>query len=295
MSKFGDKAVLIKNRCENVRVENVDEIEQKSENKQEQERVLGNKGGEEKERGDNREKDNTSLSLSSISLLSLHQIYSKFSWIPHDVIFKVFHNCPISVQEELYQDAVLYLLESVKNYDESRGASFSTYAWQYIRFKILTKMRDSFRTQGARIARIIWKFESSHDYLSESDRYDLIVDYCKNVGIKETDVNNVYSTTHISYLDKETEDYISDGMSLEHDVVDKITCESILDFILGYKDRTNSQIKKNIIDNWVSCLRKDIKFNYRICSEKCNCSKQMVCDTLNKIKSELRAWLECTE
>lgn len=258
MSKFGDKAVIKK----------YDEKQEKQ------------------------EKCNTSISISSISHLSLSQIYQQFSWIPHDVIFKAFHSYPISVQEELYHDAILYLLESCKTYDETKGTSFSSYAWSNIRFKILTKMRDSFRTTGAKIARIIWKFESDYDYLSEGDRYDLIIHHCKSIGINESDVQNVYNTTHITHLDAEAEGYISSGYNLEHEVINKVVCEDIINFIKEQKNFTRSDAYKAIIDYWVYCLTNEIKFNFRECGEICGCSKQLVSCVISGIRTKLKTWLE---
>lgn len=261
MSKFGDKAVIKK--------------------------YDGGQGGQEKQ-----EKCNTFFSPHSISHLSLSQIYQQFSWVPHDVIFKAFRSYPISIQEELYQDAILYLLESCKTYDETKGASFSSYAWSNIRFKILTKMRGSFKTAGAKIARLIWKFEADYDYLSESDRYELIVKHCKEVGIKESDVYNVYNTTHVGYLDENAADYISDGYNLEHEVMSNITCENIINFIKEQKMFTGSDKYKAIIDYWVYCLSNEIKFNFRECGEICGCSKQSVSSVICSIRNKLKIWLE---
>lgn len=97
-------------------------------------------------------------------------------------------NVPTRYKEDLIQEGLIGLLKAVRTYDESKGFTFSTYAWRCIKNSVISELR--------RYERFGIKNEVSMDEISQ--------------GVLEEILGSASNSPESEYIDKESSSQLHD-------------------------------------------------------------------------------------
>jgi len=211
------------------------------------------------------------------------------------IAYHLLNRLPDSVQvDDLIQAGMLGLLESIKNYDASQGASFDTYAGIRIRGAMLDEVRRSDWTPRSVHKKSRMVSDAIREIENKTGRVARDVDVAEHLGIAMDEYNHILqdsSSCRIFSVEELAEDgdhYLDDVLDHEQGPVDGISREdfqqALAKAIMGLPER----------ERLVIALYYDEELNLREIGEVLNVSEsrvsQISTQAILRLRSRLSEW-----
>jgi len=211
------------------------------------------------------------------------------------IAYHLLNRLPDSVQvDDLIQAGMLGLLESIKNYDASQGASFDTYAGIRIRGAMLDEVRRSDWTPRSVHKKSRMVSDAIREIENKTGREARDVDVAEHLGIAIDEYNHILqdsSSCRIFSVEELAEDgdhYLDDVLDHEQGPVDSISRE---DFQQALAKAIMSLPER---ERLVISLYYDEELNLREIGEVLNVSEsrvsQISTQAILRLRSRLSEW-----
>ncbi len=149
------------------------------------------------------------------------------------IAYHLLSRLPDSVQvDDLIQAGMLGLLEAIKNYDVSQGASFETYAGIRIRGSMLDEVRRSDWTPRSVHKKSRMVADAIRTLENKTGREAKDVEVAEHLGISLDEYNHILqdsSSCHIfsvEELAQAGDQYLDEASSLDEEPIDRLSRES---------------------------------------------------------------------
>lgn len=211
------------------------------------------------------------------------------------IAYHLLSRLPDSVQvDDLIQAGMLGLLEAIKNYDASQGASFDTYAGIRIRGSMLDEVRRSDWTPRSVHKKSRMVSDAIRMIENKTGREAKDVDVAEHLGIAIDEYNHILQDTSscrifsIEELAQDGDRYLDDVLNQEEGPADGLTRESfqqaLANAIMGLPER----------ERLVISLYYDEELNLREIGEVLNISEsrvsQISTQAVLRLRSRLSEW-----
>jgi RNA polymerase sigma factor for flagellar operon FliA len=211
------------------------------------------------------------------------------------IAYHLLNRLPDSVQvDDLIQAGMLGLLEAIKNYDVSQGASFDTYAGIRIRGAMLDEVRRSDWTPRSVHKKSRMVSDAIREIENRTGREARDVDVAEHLGIAMDEYNHILqdsSSCRLFSVEELAEDgdyYLDDVLDHEQGLVDGISREgfqrALAKAIMGLPER----------ERLVIALYYDEELNLREIGEVLNVSEsrvsQICTQAVLRLRSRLSEW-----
>ncbi|MCK9619332.1 MAG: RNA polymerase sigma factor FliA [Methylobacter sp.] len=211
------------------------------------------------------------------------------------IAYHLLNRLPDSVQvDDLIQAGMLGLLEAIKNYDVSQGASFDTYAGIRIRGAMLDEVRRSDWTPRSVHKKSRMVSDAIREIENRTGREARDVDVAEQLGIAMDEYNHILqdsSSCRLFSVEELAEDgdyYLDDVLDHEQGLVDGISREgfqrALAKAIMGLPER----------ERLVIALYYDEELNLREIGEVLNVSEsrvsQICTQAVLRLRSRLSEW-----
>ncbi|TAK61598.1 RNA polymerase sigma factor FliA [Methylobacter sp.] len=211
------------------------------------------------------------------------------------IAYHLLSRLPDSVQvDDLIQAGMLGLLEAIKNYDASQGASFDTYAGIRIRGSMLDEVRRSDWTPRSVHKKSRMVSDAIRTIENKTGREAKDVDVAEHLGIAIDEYNHILQDTSscrifsIEELAQDGDRYLDDVLNQEEGPADGLTRESfqqaLANAIMGLPER----------ERLVISLYYDEELNLREIGEVLNISEsrvsQISTQAVLRLRSRLSEW-----
>jgi len=212
------------------------------------------------------------------------------------IAYHLMSRLPDSVQvDDLIQAGMLGLLEAIKNYDASQGASFDTYAGIRIRGSMLDEVRRSDWTPRSVHKKSRMVSEAIRTIENKSGREARDIDVAAYLGIPIDEYNHILqdsSSCHVfsvEELSQTGDSYLEQALNEEEDLTDGLSREgfeqALANAIMALPER----------ERLVISLYYDEELNLREIGEVLNVSESRVSQISTQAILRLRSRLsECT-
>ncbi|MDD4904924.1 MAG: RNA polymerase sigma factor FliA [Methylobacter tundripaludum] len=212
------------------------------------------------------------------------------------IAYHLLGRLPDSVQvDDLIQAGMLGLLEAIKNYDASQGASFDTYAGIRIRGSMLDEVRRSDWTPRSVHKKSRMVSEAIRTIENKTGREARDVDVAKYLGIAIDEYNHILQDSSscrvfsVEELAQDGDHYMNETLSHEEGPVDGLSREgfqqALANAIMGLPER----------ERLVISLYYDEEFNLREIGEVLNISEsrvsQICTQAVLRLRSRLSDWI----
>jgi len=211
------------------------------------------------------------------------------------IAYHLLNRLPDSVQvDDLIQAGMLGLLEAIKNYDVSQGASFDTYAGIRIRGAMLDEVRRSDWTPRSVHKKSRMVSDAIREIENRTGREARDVDVAEHLGIAMDEYNHILqdsSSCRLFSVEELAEDgdyYLDDVLDHDQGLVDGISREgfqrALAKAIMGLPER----------ERLVIALYYDEELNLREIGEVLNVSEsrvsQICTQAVLRLRSRLSEW-----
>jgi len=212
------------------------------------------------------------------------------------IAYHLLGRLPDSVQvDDLIQAGMLGLLEAIKNYDASQGASFDTYAGIRIRGSMLDEVRRCDWTPRSVHKKSRMVSEAIRTIENKTGREARDVDVAKYLGIAIDEYNHILQDSSscrvfsVEELAQDGDHYMDETLSHEEGPVDGLSREgfqqALANAIMGLPER----------ERLVISLYYDEEFNLREIGEVLNISEsrvsQICTQAVLRLRSRLSDWI----
>ncbi|MCX7103239.1 MAG: RNA polymerase sigma factor FliA [Methylobacter sp.] len=211
------------------------------------------------------------------------------------IAYHLMSRLPDSVQvDDLIQAGMLGLLEAIKNYDASQGASFDTYAGIRIRGSMLDEVRRSDWTPRSVHKKSRMVSEAIRTIENKSGREARDIDVAAYLGIPIDEYNHILqdsSSCHVfsvEELSQTGDSYLEQALNEEEDLTDGLSREgfeqALANAIMALPER----------ERLVISLYYDEELNLREIGEVLNVSEsrvsQISTQAILRLRSRLSEW-----
>ncbi|MGZ4996392.1 MAG: RNA polymerase sigma factor FliA [Methylobacter sp.] len=211
------------------------------------------------------------------------------------IAYHLLNRLPDSVQvDDLIQAGMLGLLEAIKNYDVSQGASFDTYAGIRIRGAMLDEVRRSDWTPRSVHKKSRMVSDAIREIENKTGREARDVDVAEHLGIAMDEYNHILHDSSscrmfsVEELAEDGDHYLDDVLDHEEGLVDGISREgfqrALAKAIMGLPER----------ERLVIALYYDEELNLREIGEVLNVSEsrvsQICTQAVLRLRSRLSEW-----
>ena len=211
------------------------------------------------------------------------------------IAYHLLNRLPDSVQvDDLIQAGMLGLLEAIKNYDVSQGASFDTYAGIRIRGAMLDEVRRSDWTPRSVHKKSRMVSDAIREIENRTGREARDVDVAEHLGIAMDEYNHILQDSSscrmfsVEELAEDGDHYLDDVLDHEQGPVDGISREgfqrALAKAIMGLPER----------ERLVIALYYDEELNLREIGEVLNVSEsrvsQICTQAVLRLRSRLSEW-----
>ena len=211
------------------------------------------------------------------------------------IAYHLMSRLPDSVQvDDLIQAGMLGLLEAIKNYDTSQGASFDTYAGIRIRGSMLDEVRRSDWTPRSVHKKSRMVSEAIRTIENKSGREARDIDVAAYLGIPIDEYNHILqdsSSCHVfsvEELSQTGDSYLEQALNEEEDLTDGLSREgfeqALANAIMALPER----------ERLVISLYYDEELNLREIGEVLNVSEsrvsQISTQAILRLRSRLSEW-----
>ncbi|MGZ5009500.1 MAG: RNA polymerase sigma factor FliA [Methylobacter sp.] len=212
------------------------------------------------------------------------------------IAYHLLGRLPDSVQvDDLIQAGMLGLLEAIKNYDASQGASFDTYAGIRIRGSMLDEVRRSDWTPRSVHKKSRMVSDAIRTIENKTGREARDVDVAKYLGIAIDEYNHILQDSSscrvfsVEELAQDGDHYMDETLSHEEGPIDGLSREgfqqALANAITGLPER----------ERLVISLYYDEEFNLREIGEVLNISEsrvsQICTQAVLRLRSRLSDWI----
>jgi RNA polymerase sigma factor FliA len=213
------------------------------------------------------------------------------------IAYHLLNRLPDSVQvDDLIQAGMLGLLEAIKNYDASQGASFDTYAGIRIRGSMLDEIRRSDWTPRSVHKKSRMVSEAIRTVENRTGREARDIDVAEHLGIAMDEYNHILQDSSccrvfsVEELAQDGDHYLDESLNQEEGPADGLSRESfqqaLAKAILGLPER----------ERLVISLYYDEELNLREIGEVLNVSEsrvsQISTQAVLRLRSRLSEWTD---
>ncbi len=213
------------------------------------------------------------------------------------IAYHLLNRLPDSVQvDDLIQAGMLGLLESIKNYDASQGASFDTYAGIRIRGSMLDEIRRSDWTPRSVHKKSRMVSEAIRVIENRTGHEARDIDVAEHLGIAMDEYNHILQDSSscrvfsVEELEQDGDHYLDDALDQEEGPVDSLSREgfqqALANAIMGLPER----------ERLVVSLYYDEELNLREIGEVLNISEsrvsQISTQAVLRLRSRLSEWTD---
>ncbi|MGZ5055153.1 MAG: RNA polymerase sigma factor FliA [Methylobacter sp.] len=211
------------------------------------------------------------------------------------IAYHLLNRLPDSVQvDDLIQAGMLGLLEAIKNYDASQGASFDTYAGIRIRGAMLDEVRRSDWTPRSVHKKSRMVSDAIREIENKTGREARDVDVAEHLGIAMDEYNHILQDSSscrlfsVEELAEDGDHYLDEVLDHEEGPIDGISREgfqqALANAIMGLPER----------ERLVIALYYDEELNLREIGEVLNVSEsrvsQICTQAVLRLRSRLSEW-----
>lgn len=212
------------------------------------------------------------------------------------IAYHLLNRLPDSVQvDDLIQAGMLGLLEAIKNFDASQGASFDTYAGIRIRGAMLDEVRRSDWTPRSVHKKSRMVSDAIREIENKTGREARDVDVAEHLGIALDEYNHILQDSSscrlfsVEELAEDGDHYLDDALDHEQGPLDGISREgfqqALAKAIMGLPER----------ERLVIALYYDEELNLREIGEVLNVSEsrvsQICTQAVLRLRSRLSEWV----
>lgn len=194
---------------------------------------------------------------------------------------------PANLYEDYLQEGIVGLVEAVDKFDESKGFQFSTFAYPFIRGKILRYSQNRSRT--VRLPRSLWYQKVEYNRLVNKGLTD--EEIREKLNVSESDWFNVLNdgVASLDYVDEDS------GMTRyktlgEEDNLDEVFYYNV-DVTLKYILRNERQHVIDIYEEYIFSILYDEPVTQMYLSAKYGVSQAQVSRIINKYNNILKELL----
>ncbi len=213
------------------------------------------------------------------------------------IAYHLLNRLPDSVQvDDLIQAGMLGLLEAIKNYDASQGASFDTYAGIRIRGSMLDEIRRSDWTPRSVHKKSRMVSEAIRTIENKTGHEARDIDVAEHLGIAMDEYNQILQDSSccrvfsVEELAEDGDHYLDDALDQEEGPIDSLSREgfqqALANAIMGLPER----------ERLVVSLYYDEELNLREIGEVLNISEsrvsQISTQAVLRLRSRLSAWTD---
>jgi RNA polymerase sigma factor for flagellar operon FliA len=213
------------------------------------------------------------------------------------IAYHLLSKLPDSVQvDDLIQAGMLGLLEAIKNYDASQGASFDTYAGIRIRGSMLDEVRRSDWTPRSVHKKARMVSDAIRAIENKTGREARDVDVAKYLGISIDEYNHILQDSSgcrvfsVEELAQDGDRYLDEALDYQEEPVDGLSREgfqqALADAIMALPER----------ERLVISLYYDEELNLREIGEILNISEsrvsQISTQAVLRLRSRLSKWTD---
>lgn len=213
------------------------------------------------------------------------------------IAYHLLSKLPDSVQiDDLIQAGMLGLLEAIKNYDASQGASFDTYAGIRIRGSMLDEVRRSDWTPRSVHKKARMVSDAIRAIENKTGREAKDVDVAKYLGISIDEYNHILQDSSscrvfsVEELAQDGDRYLDEALDYQEEPVDGLSREgfqqALADAIMALPER----------ERLVISLYYDEELNLREIGEILNISEsrvsQISTQAVLRLRSRLSEWTD---
>ena len=213
------------------------------------------------------------------------------------IAYHLLSRLPDSVQvDDLIQAGMLGLLEAIKNYDVSQGASFDTYAGIRIRGSMLDEVRRCDWTPRSVHKKSRMVADAIHTIENRTGREARDVEVAEHLGISINEYNHILQDSSscrvfsVEELAQDGDHYLDEALDQEEGPADSLSREgfqqALANAIMGLPER----------ERLVISLYYDEELNLREIGEVLNISEsrvsQISTQAVLRLRSRLSAWMD---
>jgi RNA polymerase sigma factor for flagellar operon FliA len=213
------------------------------------------------------------------------------------IAYHLLNRLPDFVQvDDLIQAGMLGLLEAIKNYDVSQGASFDTYAGIRIRGAMLDEVRRSDWTPRSVHKKSRMVSDAIREIENKTGREARDVDVAEHLGMAMDEYNHILQDSSscrlfsVEELAEDGDHYLDDVLDHEKGLIDGISREgfqqALANAIMGLPER----------ERLVIALYYDEELNLREIGEVLNVSEsrvsQICTQAVLRLRSRLSEWTD---
>lgn len=213
------------------------------------------------------------------------------------IAYHLLNRLPDSVQvDDLIQAGMLGLLEAIKNYDASQGASFDTYAGIRIRGSMLDEVRRSDWTPRSVHKKSRMVSDAIRTIENRTGREARDIDVAEHLGIAMDEYNRILQDSSccrvfsVEELAEDGDHYLDEAVDQEEGPTDSLTREgfqqALANAIMGLPER----------ERLVISLYYDEELNLREIGEVLNVSEsrvsQISTQAVLRLRSRLSEWTD---
>jgi len=213
------------------------------------------------------------------------------------IAYHLLNRLPDSVQvDDLIQAGMLGLLEAIKNYDASQGASFDTYAGIRIRGSMLDEVRRSDWTPRSVHKKSRMVSDAIRTIENRTGREARDIDVAEHLGIAMDEYNHILQDSSccrvfsVEELAEDGDHYLDEAVDQEEGPTDNLTREgfqqALANAIMGLPER----------ERLVISLYYDEELNLREIGEVLNISEsrvsQISTQAVLRLRSRLSEWTD---
>ncbi len=213
------------------------------------------------------------------------------------IAYHLLNRLPDSVQvDDLIQAGMLGLLEAIKNYDASQGASFDTYAGIRIRGSMLDEIRRSDWTPRSVHKKSRMVSDAIRTIENRTGREARDIDVAEYLGIAMDDYNHILQDSSccrvfsVEELAQDGDHYLDEALDQEDGLTDSLNREgfqqALANAIMGLPER----------ERLIISLYYDEELNLREIGEVLNISEsrvsQISTQAVLRLRSRLSEWTD---
>lgn len=155
--------------------------------------------------------------------------------------------------QDLQQDACVALLESIQNYDNSRGAKFTTFAWNHIFYRLQSSLYNELGYKN-KIDYSKSLFSSTNDPRSDDD--------CRRVENFEIPVEEKgYAEFDAQQIDYQVDEFLSNLPVRQQAYIRNIYWDSLSKSDVARRDKISSKMVEKVITQVYSKGRRHFHTN----------------------------------
>lgn len=223
--------------------------------------------------------------------LSPDEILAKFSSLVKRIALKTIASLPANIQlEDLTQVGLMALVEAAKNYDDSKGASFKTYAGIRIKGAMIDEVRreDWLPRSSHRNSKLLAQLQ---DYLAQNNNKEITSeDICSNLNISKEEYEKLGSYKN-NYKIYYFEDIGLNDQHLIHNNVEKDLVYNVESNLLRKAININIE-KLPEKEKLVLILYYDNDLNLKQIGEIMSLTESRVCQLHSQAMKQLEKYLQ---